>query len=403
VATKDVGLAAIVVEALDERFGRKAAEARASEALDLVRDTVSALEARIRVDPREHWGRVPTALMERIGVPGDVDLNTIADWARRREKALLTEAIPLPHPYDLHLFVLRLQRLQDRGPTRLPITGVIRDEHGRPIPHVWIEVEGHPKPGQSPAAWDSDVHGRFQIDDDPRGPAKLLVTTGDFWSAQRLATTGVWSTHATKVVETRAGVRDLVIVLDPGPQLLVRIVGYVPGEQVRGARVTWEEPDGTRDWRWTPIRDDGWARFVALPADREFELWAEAEVSRRLVRATGLKPGDAEQRIERHEVKDIAGKVRASQALLERKKEWQGSLEHFRVEVYAHAGQRGFASGLSVVAQIRVQSDGSFRVRGLPPGTYWVNAGTYAGEIIDVSKQVEAGTTDVVLDLDKRE
>ncbi|MCC7138919.1 MAG: carboxypeptidase regulatory-like domain-containing protein [Planctomycetes bacterium] len=289
----------------------------------------------------------------------------------------------------------------ETGPATLPIAGVVRDPQGCPMPAVWVEVEGHRNPHSSPPAWRTDVHGRFQIENVPRGPAKVLVTTGDFWAAQRLAPTGVASTQATKEVETRAGVRDLEIVLDPGPQLLVRIVGYVPGEQVRGARVTWEEPDGTSDWRWTPLREDGWARFVALPADRTFELWAEAELDQRHVRATGLKPGDAEQRIERHEVRDIAGKVRASQSLLACKKEWRGSLAHFRVDVYLR-GQRGPASGLSV-ARTRVQSDGSFRVRGLPPGTYRVHAGTHAGEIIDVSKEVEAGTTDVVLDLDERE
>ena len=57
-----------------------------------------------------------------------------------------------------------------------------------------------------------------------------------------------------KVVETRAGVRDLVIALDPGSQLLLRIVGYVPGPLPRGALATREEPDGKRNDRWAPIR-----------------------------------------------------------------------------------------------------------------------------------------------------
>lgn len=258
------------------------------------------------------------------------------------------------------------------GPACLSIAGVIRDEQGRPIPRVWIEVEGYPKPLQSPPAWDSDVHGRFQIDDVPHGPVKLLVTTGD------------WSTHAKKkVVETRAGVRDLVIVLDPGPQLLLRIVDYLPGPQERGARVTWEEPDGKRDWRWTPIRDDGWARFVALPPDRELEVWAEAEINLRHVRARGLKPGQTEQRIERHEVKDIAGKVRGSQALRER----------LDVHVYAHPS--------FLVARAALLTDGSFRVHGLPPGTYVVGLESFGDKLGPLPRRrVEAGTTDLVIDFE---
>jgi hypothetical protein len=254
---------------------------------------------------------------------------------------------------------------------------------------VWIEVEGYPKPLQDPPAWRTDVNGRFQIDDVPQGPATLLVTAGNFWSPS----------SPKKVIKTRAGVRDLVIVLDPGPQLILRIVGYVPGPvpEARGARVTWEEPDGKRDDRWAPIRDDGWVRFVALPPDREFELWADVEVNRRLVRARGLKPGGAERRIEAHEVKDIAGKVQASEALLE--KTYPGNVvgplrKHLTVDVYAHPQ--------FLVAHTRVQDDGSFRLHGLPPGTYHLCVELFHGDFghPPKCKRVEAGTTDVVIGLD---
>ena len=71
-------------------------------------------------------------------------------------------------------------------------------------------------------------------------------------------TVGKWPSDGKRtVVETRAGVRDLTIVLDPGPSLFLRIVGYVPGFQVGTARVLSEDPDGTRDVRYAPIRDDG--------------------------------------------------------------------------------------------------------------------------------------------------
>ncbi len=270
------------------------------------------------------------------------------------------------------------------GPATLPIAGVVRDEQGRPIPAVWIEVEGHPKPNTTPPVWRTDVHGRFQIDHVPPGPAKLLVTAGDFFpnGAKR----------RVEVVETRAGVRDLVIVLDPGPQLLLRIVDYVPGAEERGARVTWQNPDGTRDDRWAPIRADGWVRFVALPPDREFEMLAEAEINRRHVRAPGLQPGQTEQRIERHEVKDIAGTVRGPVR--------QHHDFLITVDVYAHAGAGPGAFAGIRVKRVRPDGDGSFRVRGLAPGTYLVNVGSRAGEIFSVSKSVEAGTSDASFDLD---
>jgi hypothetical protein len=279
------------------------------------------------------------------------------------------------------------------GPANLQIAGVVRDEQGRPIPAARIEVEGYPNTLKSPPPWTTDVHGLFQTDDVPRGSVKLLVTIG-------------WGSAArTKVVQTRAGARDLAVVLDPGPQLFLRIVDFVPGQQLPWARVTWEEPavEGERRYveeRRAPIRDDGWIRFVALPADREFAFWAQVERHRH-VRARGLKPGETEHRIERSEVKDIAGKVRGPESLLEfRVDNAVGPLrEHLRVDVFAPPPWGGL--GGRDVASVRVESDGSFRVRGLPPGTYRLSMDLFDGILGGVSKQVEAGTTDVVIDLDR--
>lgn len=275
-----------------------------------------------------------------------------------------------------------------QGPATLSLAGVVRDEQGRPIPAVWIEVEGFPETLKSPPPWRTDVHGRFQTDDVPEGPATLLV-----WTGARPGST------PTKVVKTTAGVRDLVIVLDPGPQLFLRLVGYVHGEHERSARVTWAEPDGSRRVRFAPIRADGLARFVALPPDREFELWAEAESNRRYVRARGLRPGQNEQRIERHEVKDIAGRIRGSEARLEERVEEAVGPLRDRLEVSVYAAPPGVFGYLPVV-RTRVRQDGSFRIHGLPPGTYLVDVGTHAGEIFSVSKFVEAGTTDAIFSFD---
>jgi hypothetical protein len=114
VTSNDVRLAAAVAGAMDERLGRETADALASEARVLIRKSILALEASTRADPREYLGKVPLDLMERFGVPEQVDLKRIVDWARGRAESLQGEAIPLPHPYDLHLFILRLQRLLDR-------------------------------------------------------------------------------------------------------------------------------------------------------------------------------------------------------------------------------------------------------------------------------------------------
>ena len=269
-----------------------------------------------------------------------------------------------------------------------PVAGVVRDAEGRAIPAVEIEVEGLPKSWRVQHSWRTDVHGRFQTSALSEGPAVLLVKAG-----------GPRAHSAATRVETRAGVRDLVIVLDPGPQLLLHLVDYVPGQQERWARVRWVEPDGSWPVRYAPIRKDGWVCFVALPLDRELELWAETEGSRRHVVARGLKPSAQEQRIEPVEVMEIAGRVRGTRLFSVPTGETRGLLrDAIRVDVFAPAaGTR--SSGL-LVTSTRLERDGSFRVRGLPPGTYEVSVGTHAGDVWSVEKSVKAGPTDVIFDLD---
>ncbi|WP_145183012.1 hypothetical protein [Planctomycetes bacterium Pla163] len=55
-------------------------------------------------------------LLERYGVPADVDLAELARITRERRDELADAVIPLPHPYDLELAVLRYERLLARLP-----------------------------------------------------------------------------------------------------------------------------------------------------------------------------------------------------------------------------------------------------------------------------------------------
>ena len=154
--------------------------------------------------------------------------------------------------------------------------------------------------------------------------------------------------------------------------------------------MTWEEPDGEREGlsppvRYAPIRADGWVRFVALPPGREFEMLAAAEINRH-VWARGLKPGQSEQRIEREDVKDIAGKVRGRR---------RGGIT---VDVYVHPGR-----GRVFPTPYRARTGGERRLLPRsrpPPGTYLVNVGSHAGEVWSVSTIIEAGTTDAIVRID---
>jgi hypothetical protein len=205
------------------------------------------------------------------------------------------------------------------------------------------------------------------------GPVVLRVVLGDA------------SLKEGQLVRTTAGTRDLVVVVEPGPQLALRIAGYVaPSGDPRHARLVWAEPDGRRVTRYAPIREDGWTRFVRLPAEREVEVWALADAGRPVHRA-GLRAGAEEVRVEPVAGREIRGKL----LVAPRDAENHVTL---RAEVLGH---RGFEVGKATVAR-----DGSFVVSDLPEGTYRVSAWFAFGEVSrPVTQDLRTGTTDAVFDV----
>lgn len=258
------------------------------------------------------------------------------------------------------------------APTPQTIEGVVRDPAGVAIPSVWIVREGHRDSVGGIPQFRSDANGRFRVEDVPEGRAVLRFMPGDL------------NIRGGKLVETIGGARDLVVVVEPGPNLVATITGYVPpgDDSPRWARLTWEDAAGERVVRYTPIRDDGWLRFVRLPKDRDLELWASA-ASDRAVYKDGLRPGDVEVSIPSQRGLDIRGKVLVA----------PGENVH-RASVKADT-----LSGFNV-ARGSIKDDGAFVIRNLPAGTYRVSACFTMGEVGDpIFKEIAAGTTAVVLDL----
>ncbi|MCC7140155.1 MAG: hypothetical protein IT460_17170 [Planctomycetes bacterium] len=115
VASRDAGLAATAMQAMDERIGREVADELAPEALGLIRETLSGIEEKLRARRMYVCSYdLPIDLMERFGVPEQVDLTPFVDGTRRRVAELSGEPVPLPYPYDVDLLILRLGRLQAR-------------------------------------------------------------------------------------------------------------------------------------------------------------------------------------------------------------------------------------------------------------------------------------------------
>lgn len=249
----------------------------------------------------------------------------------------------------------------------LSLSGVVSDAAGRPVPAVWIAREGHRNAAGLPTWERTDVAGRFRFDDLPAGDVLLRVVPGEA------------SLLAGEVVRAQAGTTDLVVVVDPGPQLFARIPGYVPPpKDVTWARLLWSEPDGRRPVRYAPVAPDGRVRFVRLPPDRALELLAVAGAER-VVRVFDLRAGETEVEVATQPAQTIRGRAEA-----------EGGLDRVEVSAEAYPGVR--------VGKAILAPDGTFTVSGLPAGTYRVKAGRTSGAVtVPVWREAAAGATDVVL------
>lgn len=109
-SSRDLGLAARVVEARETWLGEAPTAKTASEALLLVQESVTSENLdRIYGD-----GIVPPGfveLTERFGIPSGIKIDRIARAVARRAEDLENATIPIPRLYDLQLQALRLGRL----------------------------------------------------------------------------------------------------------------------------------------------------------------------------------------------------------------------------------------------------------------------------------------------------
>lgn len=254
------------------------------------------------------------------------------------------------------------------------IAGVIQDVEGAPIPGAWFQlVVQADRAGGIP--WKSaDASGRFEIREAPNGPVKLRAVAGHHKLFEA----------AGRVIETRGGARNLVITLETGIEVRLKVDPYdsrAMGTE-NGARLVWKATPQAKlvEWRWAPIAADGSIRFVQLPDLPAFEVLGVAGVNRPF-RQGGLAPGKEVRFIRPQSGLKISGRiVPAEYAAAE------------RVVVAAHA-YWGFPE-----IKGHVSADGTFEIGGLPEGEYLVIAELRPQRGDWVEKRANAGVADIVLD-----
>jgi hypothetical protein len=265
------------------------------------------------------------------------------------------------------------------------ITGVIRDQDGAPISRAFVQLDRE-NTTSVPFQWTAaDARGRFELRNVPAGPVGIRAVAGAHYLFPA----------SGKVVKSRGGARNLVITLEAGREVRVKIedfdrydhsgtgsgVGSVPA-----ARLVWDQPKNEgRDFRWAPIAKDGSVRFVQLPDKPSFEVWGHASLDRPF-KKSGLEPGKTVTVIRTVRGLRITGRILPAQVAAEGDP---------RVDAQPYPG---FSVGRG-----RVKSDGTFVIRGLPEGEYVVLCSLRSKPKIgwDASKTARAGATDVELDFRK--
>lgn len=262
------------------------------------------------------------------------------------------------------------------------ITGVIRDQDGEPISRAFVQLDRE-STTSVPFQWtDADAQGRFELKNVPAGAVRIRAVAGH----SRLFSS------TDKVVESKGGARDLVITLEAGREVRVKIedfdrydhsgvgsgVGSVPA-----ARLVWDQPrTESRDFRWAPIAKDGSVRFVQLPDKPSFEVWGRASLDRPF-KKSGLKPSKNVTVIRTVRGLRISGKILPAKVAVE---------DDPRVDALPYPGLR--------VGYGRIESDGTFVIRGLIEGEYEVFCALRNKRKMGMFayKTVRAGATDVELD-----
>jgi len=249
----------------------------------------------------------------------------------------------------------------------LRITGVVRDRHGRAVPTARVEANI----GEDVGTHDVDGAGRFVLEGLREGTVGLrAVPPGGAGGV------GADSADWTPV---QAGALDVVLTLDLGATLVVRVEGWSPEEAVGAA--PWASapeailereggPDGSPIHR-SSIADDGTIRFHRLDPAHTYTLWI-APVGDRSLRKSGVRAGaDVRVRLE-------AGKTLSFRVV--------GPTSFDDVTI-------SFVGCPLPVSWWRVvKSDGTADVRGYPPGRYTVKAQCVVDGVAHVGQvSLEAG------------
>jgi uncharacterized GH25 family protein len=220
------------------------------------------------------------------------------------------------------------------------VTGFVRDLSGRPVGGSQVARMTGPNSWSTTAA---DASGAFTLRDLPAGEVSLRAWVGS--NQPHPADAGRRVAEAV----VAAGARDVVLSIDPGAELVVRVEDWAEGPRSSNYLQAYElGPQQGGPAGSSPVDSEGVARVRGLYADRTYLVWTNLQGGR-YVYVRDVQPGrEVRARIETGTT--IAGRI---------------------------AMPSGAASGFvnaqawPVNLQAQVGPDGRFEVKGVPLGLTW--------------------------------
>lgn len=244
------------------------------------------------------------------------------------------------------------------------IRGIVHDPSGRPVPNamLWVSLEDGIRLQTAKA------DGTFEIG----GLRPGMVGLSAQFEVQ----------HGARGPEVRvaAGSEGVVVIADPGLELVVRIDNW-PARKP-GPTHAYLQRKGGSEWEnlRASIEPGGVATFRGLEAGTQYALWIPPLQGGLSLWKEALQASSDPLHVSLQQGRSITGRL-------------QLPADAEAVEVEAWLGQR------NVVAEGIVNRDGSYEIRGLPEGTWTVVARARRGpERLEARADVAAGgTADLVL------
>lgn len=224
----------------------------------------------------------------------------------------------------------------------LKVAGVVRDPSGKPLAGVAV----YRQTGEN--SWTggpvTDASGRFELRDVAAGEVILRASVGPMGAGE--------PGPGVAEVRTRAGASDVVLTLDPGLELLLRLADPTAAEPYAMAQVVILDPEGRpRSTSHVRFEAEGVGRVRGLSAADRCVVWLAPDREGRSFLARDARPG-TEVVVARKPGLAITGRL---------------SVPAGATDVHVAAQ----LADLWIGVQGTRAADGAFEIRGLPEGTTW--------------------------------